>query len=382
MDVLAERLEMDPLDVRLKNYTHVDPAEGAPYTGKGLRAAYEAGALRSGWRERHATPRREGPWRRGWGMASQIWGGGGGPPANAIVKLLSDATADVLVGVQDIGTGTRTVLAQIAAEELGLPLSAVRVLLGDTQAAPYGPVSAGSQTLPSTGPAVRAAARECLRQVLDLASQMLDKADAGADAFFVEEGDIVHAEDRDVRISFREVAAKMDGYTLVGEGSRAPNPREKRVNTFGAHFVEVLVNVETGQVRVRKVEAVHDVGRIINPMTATSQVYGGVIQGLGLGTMEERVVDGDTGLQLTSNLETYRLPTMMDIPAIEVSFLDRPDPEANSVGARGLGEPPIIPTPAAIANAVSDAIGVRVTDLPITPQRVLRAVRSREEAEG
>jgi xanthine dehydrogenase YagR molybdenum-binding subunit len=97
--------------------------------------------------------------------------------------------------------------------------------------------------------------------------------------------------------------------------------------------------------------------------------------------MEERVVDGDTGLQLTSNLETYRLPTMMDIPAIEVSFLDRPDPEANSVGARGLGEPPIIPTPAAIANAVSDAIGVRITDLPITPQRVLRAIRSREEAE-
>jgi xanthine dehydrogenase YagR molybdenum-binding subunit len=379
MDALAGELDVDPLELRLKNYTAVDPGDGTPYTGKGLRACYEIGAQRIGWRERGEVPAQDGPWRRGWGMASQIWGGGGGPPANAIVKLLPDGTAEVLVGVQDIGTGTKTVLAQIAAEELGLPLAAVRVVLGDTRATPYGPTSAGSQTLSSTGPAVRAAARACLRDVLDLAAQMVGEGGDG-EAFLVEEGLVVKADDPGVRIPFRDVAAKMDGYTLVGDGARGPNPRGKRVNTFGAHFAEVEVNVETGQVRVLTLVAVHDVGRVINPMTATNQVYGGVIQGLGYGTMEARVVDEGTGLQLTANLETYKLPTLMDTPGIEVSFLDRADPEANSVGARGLGEQPIIPAPAAVANAVSDAIGVRIIQLPITPRRVLEALEAGEEA--
>ena len=380
MDALADELGVDPLDLRLKNYAEVDPAEGTPYTGKGLREVYEIGSQRSGWRDRRGLAREEGPWRRGWGMASQIWGGGGGPPANAIVKLLPDGTAEVLAGVQDIGTGTKTVLAQIAAEELGLPLAAVRVVVGDTGVTPYGPTSAGSQTLPSMGPAVRAAARACLRDVLDLAAQMVGEGEAGGDAFFVEDGEIIYEANPDVSIPFREVAVKMDGYTLVGDGARGPNPRQKRVNTFGAHFAQVEVNVETGQVRVLDLVAVHDVGRVINPMTATNQVYGGVIQGLGLGTMEERILDGETGLQLTANLEAYRLPTMMDVPGIEVSFLDRADAEANSIGARGLGEPPIIPAPAAVANAVADALGVRLTDLPITPRRVLRALQEREEA--
>jgi xanthine dehydrogenase YagR molybdenum-binding subunit len=379
MDLVAETLGIDPLDLRLKNYTDDDPARGVPYTNKGLREAYEIGAQRSRWRERADSGREEGPWRRGWGMASQVWGGGGGPPANAIVKLLPDATAEVLVGVQDIGTGTRTVLAQIAAEELGLPLAAVRVVLGDTRATPYGPTSAGSQTLPSAGPAVRAAARACLEQVLDLAAQMMGVPDAG-EALAVQDGEIVYQPEPERRIPFREVAAKMDGYTLVGDGARGPNPETKRVNTFGAHFVQVEVNVETGQVRVLKLVAAHDVGRVINPMTAANQVYGGVTQGLGLGLIEERVIDGATGQQLTPNLETYKIPALMDVPAIDVAFIDRADAEANSVGAKGLGEPPIIPAPAALANAIADAIGVHITELPITPRRVLRALQDKEEA--
>jgi xanthine dehydrogenase YagR molybdenum-binding subunit len=379
MDLLAETLGIDPLDLRLKNYADGDPTRGVPYTNKGLREAYEIGAQRSGWWGRSDSAREAGPWRRGWGMASQIWGGGGGPPANAIVKLLPDATAEVLVGVQDIGTGTRTVLAQIAAEELGLPIAAVRVVLGDTQATPYGPTSAGSQTLPSAGPAVRAAARACLEQVLDLAAQMLEAPDGG-ETLVVEGGEIIYQPDPRRRIPFQEVAAKMDGYTLVGDGARAPNPEAKRVNTFGAHFVQVEVNLETGQVRVLRLVAVHDVGRVINPMTAANQVYGGVAQGLGLGVMEERVIDGATGWQLTPNLETYKIPTVMDVPVIDVTFVDRADAEANSVGAKGLGEPPIIPAPAAVANAIADAIGVHLTELPITPRRVVRALQDEEEA--
>ncbi len=378
MDALAQELELDPFELRLRNYAEVDPPRGRQYTSKGLREAYEIGAQRSGWDQRHRVPREEGPWRFGWGMASQIWGGGGGPPANAIVKLLSDGTAEVLVGVQDIGTGTRTVLAQIAAEELDLPLGDVRVVLGDTLPAPYGPTSAGSQTLASAGPAVRAAAGVCRRQVIRLAAQMVGKPEAGEDEFLLEDGEIVHTADPEVHIPYYDVAAKMDGYTLVADGARGPNPEGKRINTFGAQFARAAVNIETGQVRVLKLVAVHDVGRVVNPMTASNQVFGGVIQGLGLTQMEERVFDTETGLQLTPNLEAYKVPTMMDVPEIEVSYVDRADAEANSVGAKGLGEPPIIPAPAAVANAVSDALDVRVTDLPMTPRRILEALHDRK----
>ena len=207
---------------------------------------------------------------------------------------------------------------------------------------------------------------------------MVGKLDAKEDAFVLEVGEIVYAADPEVRIPYLDVAARMDGYTLVADGARGPNPEGKRINTFGAQFARVAVNMETGQVRVLKLIAVHDVGRVVNPMTASNQVFGGVIQGLGLSQMEERVFDTETGLQLTPNLEAYKIPTMMDIPEIEVSYVDRADAEANSVGAKGLGEPPIIPAPAAVANAVSDALGVRVTDLPMTPRRILEALHGRK----
>jgi xanthine dehydrogenase YagR molybdenum-binding subunit len=141
-----------------------------------------------------------------------------------------------------------------------------------------------------------------------------------------------------------------------------------------------MVNVETGQIRVLNLVAVHSIGRIVNPLTAASQVYGGAIMGLGFGTIEERVIDVRTGLQLTANLEEYRVPTIVDVPELDVGFIDQVDPEANSVAAKGLGEPPIIPTAAAIANAVADAVGVRVTGLPITPDRILNALTTEQES--
>ena len=371
MDALAHELGMDPLDLRMKNYAETSPLREQPYTFKGLRNAYEMGADRFGWRNREEIKKEEGPWRRGWGMASQIWGGGGGPPANAIVKLLPDGTAEVIAGVQDIGTGTRTVLAQVAAEELGLPLDSVRCVLGDTLSAPYGPASGGSMTLASMTPAVRSAAREALRALIELAAVMLDLEDADASDFVVKEGEIIYREDPEKHIAFHVVTAKMDNYMIVTKGARGPNPDDKGINTFGAHFVQVAVNVETGLVRVERVVAAHDVGRIVNPMTAESQVYGGVIQGLGFCISEERVIDPDTGLQLTANLEEYKVPILTDIPEIEVLFVDIADTEANSVGSKGLGEPPIIPIAPAIANAVFDAVGVRATELPITADRML-----------
>jgi xanthine dehydrogenase YagR molybdenum-binding subunit len=397
MDELARKLGMDPLELRLKNYAQDSPARDIPYTLKGLRESYEIGAKRIGWSDR-GRPRdeqgdvRRGHMKRGLGMASQIWGGGGGPPANAIVKLLPDGTAEVLAGVQDLGTGIKTVIAQTAAEELGLKLKAIRVVIGDTLSTPFGPGSGGSVTLASITPAVREAAYDAKVQLLDLAAYMLDLPEARPDEFTVQEGQIVYRPDAAEQtpgrmiagrmIAVREVAAKMGNYMIVGRGARGPNPDDKALNTFGAHFAEVEVNVETGQVRVCQVVAVHSIGRVVNPLTADSQVYGGIIQGLGYGLTEGRTIDRRTGLQLTANLREYKVPMISDIPEIEVAFVDRVDVEANSVGAKGLGEPPIIPAPAAIANAVADAIGVRILDLPITPDRVLDALSAKAHRNG
>jgi CO/xanthine dehydrogenase Mo-binding subunit len=379
MDKLAKKLGMDPLELRLKNYAEISPSRDIPYTIKGLREAYQIGAERIGWAQRHERREEDGPLRRGWGMASQIWGGGGGPPANAMVKLLPDGTAEVLVGVQDLGTGTKTVLAQVAAEELGLPLDAVHMVIGDTLMTPFGPGSGGSVTLASSTPAVREAAADAMRQFLDLAAYMLDVPNAPPDQFSARNGEITYLPDPGKRISAREVAAKMGNYMIMGHGARGPNPDDKALNTFGAHFAEVEVNVETGQVRALRHVGVHANGRIVNPLTAASQVYGGVAMGLGFSTTEERIIDARTGVQLTTNLRDYKPPMIEDIPDIEVEFVDLVDREANSVGGKGLGEPPIIPSPAAIANAIADAIGVRICDLPITPDRILHALRERQE---
>ncbi len=379
MDALAEKLGLDPLDLRLKNYAECSPSRDTPYTDKRLREAYQIGAGRMAWRSRAERPAPSGAWKRGWGMATQIWGGGGGPPAKAIVKLEPDGTAEVLLGVQDLGTGTRTVLAQVAAEELALPLDRVRVVLGDTQGTPFGPGSGGSVTLASTTPAVRNAVHDALRQLFGIAAYMLGMPDEAPDRFCTEQGEIVYRPDPAKRISFDQVAAKMGNHMIVGSGARGPNPDDAAINTFGAHFTEVDVNTRTGQVRVNKVVAVHDIGRVVNPLTATSQVIGGVNMALGYALMEERAFNARTGLQLSANLEDYRLVTIDDAPEVEVAFVDGADVQANSVGSKGLGEPPIIPLAAAVANAVAEAIGVRITSLPLTPDRILTALSAQRE---
>jgi xanthine dehydrogenase YagR molybdenum-binding subunit len=226
---------------------------------------------------------------------------------------------------------------------------------------------------------VREAAYDAKCQLVELAAVMLGLPDAQAAEFSVQGGQITYRKDPSKQIAWREVAAKMGNYMIVGKGARGPNPDGKALNTFGAHFAEVEVNVETGQVRVRRVVATHAIGRIVNPLTAASQVYGGVMMGLGFGTSEERVIDQRTGLQMTANLEDYKVPTIVDAPRVDVDFVDLVDVEANSVGAKGLGEPPIIPPAAAIANAVADAIGVRLLDLPMTPDRVLNALKNGQE---
>lgn len=370
MDMLAERLDMDPLELRLKNYAEKDPVGGQDYSAKNLRQAYQVAAEKAGWssRARGAAARAEeraslATRKRGIGMASQIWGGGGGPPAHAVVKLNPDGTAEVLAGSQDIGTGTKTGLAQIAAEALGIPLSSVRMVVGETQATPYGPVSAGSMTISSMGPAVRAAAADVRDQLVQIASHLLK---VPRDRLEVKDGHLFDPTSPQRRKSVGEVLSSVGIAMLVGRGSRGPNPPGYVLRTFGAQIAEVEVDVETGRVRVLRVVAVHDFGRVINPMLARSQIEGGVIQGVGYALMEEQVIDERTGRVLNPNLEEYLIPTALDVPTIDGFTIDQADPHSNSLGSKGIGEPPIIPSAPAIANAIYDATGIRLTRLPMS----------------
>ena len=305
-------------------------------------------------------------------MAAQSWGAGGGPPAYAIVKINGDGTADVLTGTQDLGTGSRTILAQIAAESLGARLADVRIILGDTERTPYTGPSWGSMTTASVGPAVRAAAEDARRQLVEAASEVLD---VPASQLTARDGAFA-SEDGSASITFRALCGQLGDVMIIGRGSRGPNPSGVGLPSIGAQFADVEVDPDTGVIRVLRIVAVHDAGRIINPTLAESQVEGGVIQGLGYGLFEERVMDPATGRVLNANTHDYKIPTMGDVPRVEVELLDAADPTANHTGARGLAEPPIIPTAPAIANAVADAIGVEVLELPMTPWRVLAAIRA------
>lgn len=369
LDELADRAGVDPLELRRKHHARVDGVMRLRYTQKRLLECYDIGADAIGWAKRKSggtrgsTPQR----RRGVGMASQIWFGGGGPPAYATVHLNPDGTAVLRSGTQDIGTGTRTILAQICAEELGIAVDQVRVDIGDTDA-PYGPISAGSQTAASVGPAVRLAAADAREQLLGAASGLMEVPKS---ELRVEGGKIVS---KGARKPIKEIFDEIQNYTVIGKGSRFPNPSRMSLNTFGAHFVQLEVDTGTGEVFIEKIVAVHDIGRIVNPMTAASQVEGGVIQAIGFALTEERVLDRRSGRVLNADLEEYKVPTVRDVPPIVVRFIDVPDKRANNLGAKGLGEPPIIPTAAAIANAIANATGARVRTTPMTPPRVLQAL--------
>ena len=371
LNALAQALGIDPLTLRERNIATHDQRRGRPYTGNRLAECYAEGARRIGWTSR-ATRTASAPHRRrGFGVASQVWSTGGGPPAYATVRLNPDGTAEVLAGSQDLGTGTRTILAQVAAEALGHRLDAVRAVIGDTATGPYNGNSWGSMTVASLTPAVRMAAEEARRALLDAAAGILTVA---VDRLATHEGRITVRDD-ERSLTFGEVTAKLGNVMIQGHGSRGPNPDAVGIVTTGAQFAEVEVDTETGVVRVLRIVAVHDAGRIVNPTLAESQLEGGIIQGLGYACFEERPLDVRMGRPLALGLHDYKIPTHADIPLIDGHFLEGADPQANTVGARGIAEPAIIPTAPAIAGAVADALGVEVPDLPLTPWRVLAALQ-------
>ena len=366
LDALAHELKIDRLEIRKRNYAQMDEDKKRVYSNKRLDRCYEEGAKAFGWGKAIEQPESSSK-RRGVGMASVTWGAGGGPPAYATVRLNRDGTVDVLTGSQDLGTGSRTVLAQIAAEQIGAKLEDVRTVLGDTERLPYAPNSWGSITTASVGPAVRVAAEEARRALFDAASGFLG---AGVDDL-VGSQSVISVRHSGKSMTFAEVCEKLGDVMIIGEGSRGPNPPKTSINAFAAQFAEVEVDVETGQVRVLRVVSAHDSGRIVNPTLARSQVEGGIIQGIGYALFEERVLDRHSGVPLNPTMHDYKIPTMADIPEIQVIFIEGADTVANHTGAKGLAEPPVIGVAPAIANAVADALGREITEIPLTPWRVL-----------
>jgi CO/xanthine dehydrogenase Mo-binding subunit len=373
VDQIAAALRVDPLDYRLQHHVTGagqpgqrrtasdqilpdEPVEGGvPFSSNGLRECLLAGAERIGWRQRRQpNGSATGMLRRGLGLAMGIYKGGTGREGEAEVRITPDGRVEVAVGGVDVGQGSTTVLAQIAAETLGVPLERIDVVMADTGRTPPAHVTAGSSTTITTGGAVKLAAEDAKRQLLALVDgipQAFDPAAVGA----ARRGDIV-------------------GTARVTSGSQG-----YITNAFAAHFAEVEVDMRNGRIRVLRYVAAHDSGRIVHPRLAENQVSGGVLQFLGIALREELYLDKQRGVTLNANFLEHKSTSIVDFPPIEVLFPAGPDP-VGPYGAKGLGEPPVVPVMAAVANAVANATGVWLRDVPFTPQRVLQAIH--EQGKG
>ncbi len=384
MDALAEGIGMDPVELRLKNIPAVSQARtgNPPYTSTGFRQCLTDGAKSFGWREVRsaiASSNKDRNWRKGVGMAGGMWVvGGGGPPATIIVKLFADGSVSLNMGASDIGTGTRTVMALVVSEELGVKPDLIDIENADTATTQYATPSGGSKTVPTESPAVRAAAIHVKQQLLAMAAEELKEKPA---SLTMKGGTILSLADPSKKIKVTDVAGLKKQGLIVGIGYRGPNPANRAINPFAAQFCEVEVNIKTGEVRILRFLSANDSGRVMNRLTFDSQVIGGITMGIGLAMTEARILDrNQTGKIVSGNWHDYKIPTAMDVPADIVSVpIDSPDNEANTTGAKGLGEPVTIPTAAAVANAVYNATGLRLTSTPISPLVLRRALAAMEK---
>lgn len=360
MDELAEATGIDPVDLRRRNIPDEDPTRGVPFSSHTMAEALDRGAAAFGWNRRVAEPGavREGDWSIGMGMASAVRVNMV-VEARARVRLEADGRATVETDMTDIGTGTYAVLTQIAADMLGLPPDRVTTVLGDT-ALPPGSGSGGSFGASSTGTAVFLACEEVRRQLCER---------AGCD----EESLVLH--DGAARIGNRAIplAELLGNRPLEAEGHVQPGDTSKKVRqaTFGAYFAEVAVDRVTGESRVRRLHGVFGAGRILNAKTARSQCLGAMTFGIGMALTEELLIDPRHGHIVNHDFAEYHLPVNADVPQISVELLEERDPWANPIQAKGIGELGICGAGAAIVNAIYNATGVRIRDLPATPDKVL-----------
>ncbi len=378
LDELAYMLNMDAVELRLVNHADVNEQIGRPWSSKHLKECYRMAAERFGWAKRTPQPgsMRDGNVLVGWGMATATYPGIRSPGA-AKVRLRQDGGVDVLSATQDMGGGTYTTMAQVAADVMGVPIDRIRTVLGDSLLPPA-PVSGGSMTTASILPATRKAALDALSKLKRLAATMPASpfTNRRPDDIVAEGGRVFpKGADPSSGLAYEDVLKRTNQPDIEGEGYTQPGPeREKYAfQSFGAQFVEVKVDPEIAKVHVSRVVSAFDVGKIINTKTARSQGYSGVVMGIGMALMEHTVYDSRDGSIVTSNFADYAIPVNADTPAIDILFVDAPDPfiDSDGVGARGVGEITITGVAPAVANAVYHATGRRIRDLPITPDKLL-----------
>jgi xanthine dehydrogenase YagR molybdenum-binding subunit len=345
MDELAVALNFDPVELRLRNEPEMDEFKKLPFSSRSTRECYRSAAERFGWNRRSPEPRsmRDGRWLIGWGMATATY-----PmnyaPATAMARLLPDGTAEVMSASSDMGPGTWTSMTQVAAEALGLPIERVKFTLGDTRL-PRAPIHGGSMTMASVGSAVQAACRKVREDAI---------ARGGAN-------DLVDA--------MRRIAQPIEAMADVKPGDES---RRFSMHAFGAVFVEVAVDPDLGETRVRRIVGAYGAGRIVNPKTSRSQCVGGMIGGIGMALMEHSVVDARNGRVPNANFAEYAVPVHADAPPLmDVIFVEEHDPHVNPLGVKGVGEIAMVGVAPAIANAIFHATGKRIRELPITPDKLL-----------
>jgi xanthine dehydrogenase YagR molybdenum-binding subunit len=364
MDELADKVRMDPVEFRIKNL----PPE-APNAM--WQRYFTVGAEKFGWSRRHATgDAATGHIRRGMGCAANRWGGGG-RGTKAHVEILPDGGIVVRCGTQDIGTGTRTIVGMVAAETLGVPLDAVKVEIGDSLH-PFSGGSGGSTTAAAVTPAIRVTTGKAFDA---LAARLAPGLGVEPAALVARDGRIHVKDNAQKGLSWKEACRQLGTEPVVADGEWEPGLSAS--GTSGVQFAEVEVDVETGVTKVTRMLCVQDCGLLIDPLTARSQCYGGIIMGINWALFEERILDRNTGQMVNPNMEWYLLAGMSDIPQIEVMLMNQPER-----GVIGLGEPPTVSTAAAVANAVANAIGVRIRSLPLSPQRIVSALLDQERVRG
>jgi xanthine dehydrogenase YagR molybdenum-binding subunit len=345
MDELAVALNIDPIDLRLRNEPERDEFKNLPFSSRSTRECYRVAAERFGWNRRNPQPRsmRDGRWLIGWGMATATY-----PmnyaPASAKVRLLPDGTAEVTSASSDMGPGTWTSMTQVAAETLSLPIERLKFMLGDTRL-PRAPVHGGSMTMASVGSAVQAACRR------------------------VREDAIARSGGNDLLDAMRRIGEPIEASADIKPGDEG---QRFSMHAFGAVLAEVAVDPDLGQTRVRRIVGAYGAGRIVNPKTTRSQCIGGMIGGIGMALTEHSVLDARNGRVPNANFAEYAVPVHADAPSsTDVIFVEEHDPHVNPLGVKGVGEIAMVGVAPAIANAVFHATGRRIRELPITPDKLL-----------
>ncbi len=373
MDELAYQLNLDPIELRLRNHADIDPEKNLPWSSKYLKECYQEAADRIGWFKRNPKPRSmktEDGMLIGYGMGTGSFSAGRSA-ATASIQMLADGTYTIQCATTDIGPGTATAMIQIASDALQVPADKIKFQLGNSSF-PKAPSQGGSSTISTVGSAVNAVCVSLKQKLGELAIGQGEAESVKPGDLTFENGQI-SSKDQSIKIAYADVLKKHNLPLLdVTEESKSGEERKKySFYSFSVHFVEVHVHPATGEVKVKRVVSCADAGKIINHKTAGSQVIGGAIGGIGMALMEEAVIDNRFGRYVNNNFADYHVPVHADIPAIDAVFIDKKDPYINPMGSKGVGEISLIGMAAAVANAVFHATGKRVRDLPITPDKLI-----------